>query len=145
MPPVFFNNPALQKREIQIAISPDDAREFAVDIVAHRIGWTLSLRQGPTSFYKDAATAGKIKAEHVLYALATFLARQVETAGAPFDIVSCLEEQVELDALRAAEESEKRELAAKEVEETDVPVPAGETGPEPDPNAVQPGTVSDQD
>lgn len=103
MTQVFSDSDAFARREIKIAVS-EEGPVLAIDVVAHRLGWNFSLRQGPVS----AIPADKRKAlrsESVLVAAAQFIAQYAYLDRAPeganlvaIDIGKAIEVEIDREA-----------------------------------------------
>ena len=96
MTQVFSDSDAFARREIKIAVS-EEGPVLAIDVVAHRLGWNFSLRQGPVSAI-PAEKRKALRSESVLVAAAQFIAQYAYPNSVAIDIGKAIEVEIDREA-----------------------------------------------
>lgn len=114
---VFSQNPAFQKREIQVSVSDPGSRVFAIDIVAHRLGWNLTFTKGPVAGFKapEPGTPA-LSSEAVIEGLSHFLVQHVRV-NEEKDVTERIEDVLNFEP-SAEDGPTSDELALLEAEKT---------------------------
>lgn len=101
MTQVFSDSDAFARREIKIAVS-EEGPVLAIDVVAHRLGWNFSLRQGPVSAI-PAEKRKALRSESVLVAAAQFIAQYAYLDRTPNSVAIDIGKAIEVEIDREAE------------------------------------------
>lgn len=113
---VFSQNPEFQKREIEVSVSDPGSRVFALDIVAHRLGWNLTFTKGPVAGFTKPDTAAKLSSEAVIEGLSHFLVQHTRVTEEK-DVTERMEDVLNFEA-EDEDGPTSDELALLEAEKT---------------------------